>query len=471
MKAISSKLALYFGITLLVTVSTMFAVMGMPIIPLFILGGLIGVLIVYYCLTQPLIGFYIVTIISFFTAYPERLLKVSLPLTTGIEVLVLLIFLGTFSNRHRSQQGGGLLKTPTTLAFFIYILLICVEFFNPNMHSIGGWFFFVRRFSMFMLLYTLGYWLFDDMKKIKAFFKLWFGLALLAAGYSCFQQWFGMTSFEMDYLMSHPHEYKLYFQGGNIKKFSFLSDPTTFGIMAGACSAFMLVMAINEKKTKKRRLYFLVFFILLIGMSYSGTRTTNIMLPAALCLYGLMTITNKKTLITLLLFIVGATFIMFGPIENKTINRVRSTFNSKEESLEVRDINRKYIQPYIYAHPLGGGIATSGVQGEKYNLGHPLAGFPPDSGFLLAAIELGWIGYAITILVFFLILYQCVHYYFITSKEENKTLIISITVALFSIIITQYSQVSLGQLPTALFFYASLALVVRLKELGNYEEQ
>jgi hypothetical protein len=442
------------------------AAFGFTKVPLFIVGGLIGILIIYYCFTQPIIGFFIVTTISFFTAYPERLLRVSIPISTGIEVLVLLLFLGSYTYKIKTQQSN-LLKTPVSIALLIYCFYILIELFNPNMYSIGGWIFYVRRLLMFILLYIISYRLFDDLHKIKLFFKFWFVIAAVTAAYGCFQQWFGLLPFEMDYLMSNPHEYKLYFQGGTIRKFSFLSDPTTFGIMAGACSVFMLIMAINEKVPKKRKRQFVLFLVFTLGMSYSGTRTANIMLPSAICLYALLTITNKTTLITVFSFLLIAGFILFGPIQNKTINRMRSTFDSKEESGQVRDINRKYIQPYIYAHPLGGGVSTAGVMGEKYNPGHPLAGFPPDSGFLLAAIELGWVGYAVTILVYFLMLYQCVHYYFLTRSKEIRLLLAAIAVTLFSVVVTQYSQVSIGQLPTALFFYAVLAIVTRLKELGS----
>lgn len=446
-------------------------VMGLTKVPLFIIGGLIGLLIVYYCLVHPLIGFYIVTAISYFTAYPERILRMSIPITTGIEVLMLLLLIGSHLFLKKKIDQNDFFKTPVSLAFLIYLLLVGVEFFNPNMYSVAGWIFFLRRFIMFMLIYIISYRLFDTSEKIRTFLKFWIFLAFVTAAYACFQQWFGMLPFEMDYLMSNPHEYQLYFQGGTIRKFSFLSDPTTLGILEGSSSVFLLVLGINEKRPKRRNLMFAVFLVLVLGMTYSGTRTTNIMLPAALCLYALLTITNKTTLVTIFVFILAAAFIMFGPIENSTINRIRSTFDTKEESIAVRDMNRKYIQPYIYSHPIGGGISTSGVLGEKYNPGHPLAGFPPDSGLLLAAIELGWIGYAITILVYLLILYQCIHFFFQTGNERNRIFIAAITVSLFSIIITQYSQVTIGQLPTALFFYAALALVMRLKELGNYPEQ
>lgn len=460
-----SKQALSAAFAVVAIGSALCAAAGFAMLPFFAAAALAGIAIVYICFTQPRIGFYIITVISFFTALPDRLLRLPLPISTGIEVLVFIVFLGSFAVR-KKEAPSNLIRTPASIAFCLFALFLLIELFNPSMHSAAGWAFYIRRFGMFMLIYVVSYRLFPDVASIKTFLKLWFALAVLAAAYACFQQWFGLMPFEKDYLARHPHEYKLYFQGGTIKKFSFLSDPTTFGIMAGACSLFMLVLAINTKIVTKRRLYFAAFLVLTTGMSYSGTRTTNIMLPAGLALYALLTITNRTTLVTIFVAALTALFILFGPIENGTINRIRSTFNGKEESLAVRDENRRYIQPYIYSHPIGGGIATSGVHGEKYNPHHVLAGFPPDSGLLLAAIEMGWIGYALTILVYFLILYQCIHYYFLTRNVENKTFIIALTVALFTIIVTQYSQVTIGQLPTALFFYAVLSITARLKETG-----
>jgi putative inorganic carbon (hco3(-)) transporter len=71
--------------------------------------------------------------------------------------------------------------------------------------------------------------------------------------------------------------------------------------------------------------------------------------------------------------------VVFTPFfKGKTVERLRSAFELKENaSLNVRDVNRKLIQPYIYAHPIGGGLATSGKPGEAYNPDHRLAGFPP----------------------------------------------------------------------------------------------
>jgi cell division protein FtsW (lipid II flippase) len=208
---------------------------------------------------------------------------------------------------------------------------------------------------------------------------------------------------------------------------------------------------------------------LALGMLYSGTRTTTIMLPTGIALYSLMTIRNKTTLITLFVSFLVATFLMIAPIDSPALNRMRSTFNSEDESLNVRDENRHFIQPYIYDHPLGGGIAASGVEGMRFNPDHPLAGFPPDSGLLKIALDMGWIGLALTVIFYLMILYTGIQYYYRMHNEEYKKYIIAITTSLFSVMVTQYSQVSIGQIPNALFFYGAIALFKRLLEFDERE--
>ena len=184
-----------------------------------------------------------------------------------------------------------------------------------------------------------------------------------------------------------------------------------------------------------------------------------------------MTIRNKTTLITVFASAIIAFFILYIPIDNAVLNRVRSTFNSQDASLNVRDVNRHYIQPYIYAHPIGGGIATTGSEGLVYNPDHVLAGFPPDSGLLKAALEMGYIGLAFTMFFYLVILYQCIDYYFRLKNPEYKIYVVAIASALFAMIVTQYAQVAIGQIPGAIFFFGTISLIKRLVEFDENERR
>ncbi len=439
-------------------------------IPLIAGALLAGLIIIYYCLFQPLTGFYIVTTIAFLAFYPSRLLNKEIPLSTVVELLVLFLFLGTFLAQKKSMaKGGGLMKTSVSIFLLLYTLYYLAELFNPSMENMGGWFFSFKRYLVYVLIYIIAYRLIDTPEKLKYFIKFWIVFSFIAALYGCYQQWFGLLPMELNYIKSDPLEFKLLNQGGTIRKFSFLSDVVSFGILSGSMSVLTIILGINEKRKRVRNWLYFFSIILILGMLYSGTRTTTIILPAGIGLYIFMTIQNKTTLATMFACFLVAFFVLFAPINTPVLNRIRSTFNSKEESLKVRDINRHYIQPYIYAHPIGGGISTTGVEGKRFNPGHPLAGFPPDSGLLKAALELGWVGLTLTMLFYLAILYQGIHYHFCMQNKTLKVYMVAITGALFATIVTQYAQVSIGQIPGALFFFSALSVMKKIKEFDEEE--
>lgn len=461
---------LLFGILLLLTViAGFFAANGAAFVTFGIGGALLCVLIVYNCIFQPLSGYYLVTIVAFFSSFPQRVINKDLPISTFVELLILFLFIGTaWKSRGDENSKGSLLKSGITIFVIINALYFAIEFFNPN-NSPAGWIFSSKRYAVYLLFFVISYKLINTPERFRYFIKFWITMSFIAALYGCWQQWVGFFPFELNYLKNDPHEYALLFQGGVVRKFSFLDGVVTFGNLAGSMAVLVTILALTEKDKKRRNKLAFVAWILFLGMSYSGTRTTTIMMPAGIALYILTTLKNKATLMTMFITIMGVLFIMFAPIDNPTINRMRSTFDSKDESLNVRTMNRKSIQPYIYSHPMGGGIAASGVEGMRFNPRHRLAGFPPDSGLLKLALDMGWIGLALNLMMYLMILYQGIYYYFKMRNDEYKRYIIAITCSLFSVMVTMFAQVSIGQIPNALFFYAVLALYKRLMEFDEKE--
>lgn len=443
------------------------------IVPLGLAAALIGITIVYFCFFKPLIGFYLVTFIAFFMFYPSHLIGIELSVNPGLEVLVLFLFSGTlFRAKARREKRGALMKTLVSIMLIVYFAYFVIQAFNPNVPNIGGWQVPFRRLIICIMIYYISYTLLDTPDKLRFFFKFWIIFSFAAGAYGCYQQWFGYLPMEMRYIRAIPGAYDLLYQGGNLRKFSFLADVVTFGILSGSMAIFTLLMGLNEQKKRKRYVLFFMSLIMLLGMAYSGTRTTNILLPAAIALYGIINIQNKVTLIAVFVAILTAMFILFAPIhDNATINRIRTTFDSKDASLNVRDQNRHYIQPYIYSHPIGGGLSTVGEPGKMLYPGHPLAGFPADSYLLRAALEIGWIGLAISLLFNLCFLYQGIYYFFRMQNTEYKKYMVVILATLFPVIVTQYSQETIGQLPGAIFFFSCLSLTTRIKEFDDQDRR
>lgn len=432
--------------------------------------ALIGMVIIYFCLFKPIIGFYIVCTFSFFVFYPNHLLgRDILPLNTVLEILLLFVFLGTqISRKSGNTVQQGLIKTFVYFTLLLLTFYLAIQVFNPNVYGFSSWFAAFKRSLVFVLIYIIAYHLINTEEKFKYFIRFWIFFSFIVGAYGCYQQWFGYFSFELNYIRNIPGAFELLNQGGQLRKFSFLSDVVSFGVLGGCMAVFTLLLGINENSNRRKIFLFFIALIMALGMSYSGTRTTTIIIPAGLALYCLVTIQNKATILTIFITILAAMGILFAPIyHNPTLNRIRSTFDAQDASLDVRNINRHYIQPYLQEHAFGGGIGTTNNAGLYNHPYHKLAGFATDSGYLKAGLELGWIGLALLMLFNLAILYQGINYYFKMKDKKLKVYMVIILCTLFPNIITQYAQETVGQFPFGIFFFSSLSLMTRLFEFDK----
>ncbi|MEO5943122.1 MAG: O-antigen ligase family protein [Ferruginibacter sp.] len=458
-------------LVLLAIITGFFAANNMIFLMFGFTAALCSLVIIYQCFFNPVRGYYLLLVTAFFSSYPNRLLNKELPIGTFIDLLTLFLFLGTYWSAKRDEnQKGNLIKYGVTILLMINIFYFLLEVFNPNMDSVSGWLFVSKRYSVYILFYIISYRLINTPERLKFFFKFWIGMAFLAAAYGCYQQWFGYLPMELRYIQDHPHEYALMFQGGVLRKISFLDIGPTFGNLCGFMTVMCVILLLNVKDKKNKYRLGFITLILFLGMSYAGIRTTTILLPTGIALYILMALKNKATLITLFTTIIAFLFLIFAPIDNPTINRMRSTFDSKDESLNVRTTNRQSIQPYLHEHPFGGGVATSGQNGVRFNPDHKLAGFPPDSALMAIVLDMGWIGLVLTMLFYLIIIYQGIYFYFRVENNEYKLYLIAVTCALFAVVISLFSTNSIDQIPNALFFYGVISLYKRMAEFDEREQ-
>lgn len=446
------------------------------------LGGTNGALIAgviiacgvgVYSLINFEFGFYVSIILGFIIFFVGRLTKDAIPGALLVDLQINASFVGLLIHKVVNREPFFKNANHTiTWAYLLYTIFLFGQLFNPNMHSVDGWILVFRKFIEFVMTYFIAINIFRSYKKIRFFLMFWAGCALFAGAYGCYQQWFGLFDFETEWIWSVPGRAGLYaLDGGGFRKFSTLSGPASYGTIMGASALLLGILTIKQKVFSKKLLLLTATVFVVLGMAYSGTRTAYFIFFSGAVLYILMTINNLSTMITACLFFMAFVVIMWGPIYgNQTINRIRSTFNTDDSSLEVRDVNRNRIQPYIYDHPIGGGVATSGVQGQTYNPSHYLAGFPPDSGFIKTAIETGWVGFFFQCLLYCLILLSSVRVFYRSNNKTSKLYSLAAVVTLFSFVISQYGQVSIGQIPDFFLFYTLLAVIVSLRNLNTESE-
>jgi putative inorganic carbon (HCO3(-)) transporter len=438
-----------------------------PKVPLMIACVAAGLFFVLACFYYPELSYYTYLYSIIIFTLPARLFGIALPLGVLIPVTGYLCVLSIMASQYRKRiNSADFWKTPISMMMLLLFFFLLLEAFNPEINSRAGWWNFFQKQILYILFYYVSFLMFDSLEKIRRFVKLWIILATGIALWGIKQQYFGFTAFEDAWIHGDANTTNLLFQGGMFRKFSLLPDPASFGIMCTSSALFTLVLAIRTPIKKIRNQLYIVTFLQIIASSYSGTRTCNVMLLAGLLSYIIFTINEKRTIIVLISSIGIALFLLFGPLRNSpVIFRIKTTFEgSKEPSNMVRDVNRKNIQPYIYNHPLGGGLQSCGVEGLKFYPTHRLAGYPPDSGYMKIMLEQGWIGLAINIIFYFIILQRGITGFYDSRKAEIKTLYIAFTVCFFSLVVGQYSQLGISQYPQYLFYLATLVIFYKLKE-------
>lgn len=440
-----------------------------------VVAALIGTVIVILTIRYPIVGFYICLVFSFFIFDFVRFTSTDLPLVSFLDLYIYVTFFGVILNKLVKREKFWLYcNSPIVFMYVLVFLYFLFQFFNPNGGSKEMYFLVSRRYIALLLFFYMAIQLFKTKKDIKRFFKVFLILSVICGLYAVYQHIFGMLRYEFDAMFRDPELQKVamdFMRIGRLRQFSFLSDCTAFGLLMAGAAVIPIVMLMQMKwKLSIRIGLWVSLIVLVLAMSYSGTRTATVMLLGEIALYICITLNQRKTLILTGIVVVGLAAILTMPsFGNQTIARLKTTFDTEDASLNVRDVNRKRIQPYIYSHPIGGGVRTTGAMFEEENRGHPLAGFPTDSGLLSIVLETGWIGLLLQCFTYFVFLQQGIHYYFKSRNLTNKAMLLAATVFLFGYVIAQYSQVAISQVPGSIAFYSLLAVIIRLPQIEEME--
>ncbi len=108
------------------------------IINFLVIAGIGGTIVAAICILQPLTGFYLTVLFSCFAFYPQRL-GITVPVNTGIEVLILLNFIGAYFKRSKDplNEYVSFIRTPVSIGFILYTAFFLVETIQPE-YVFGG---------------------------------------------------------------------------------------------------------------------------------------------------------------------------------------------------------------------------------------------------------------------------------------------------------------------------------------------
>jgi len=466
---ISKKFNSVLGVTLLFIVAIIigaiagtFGIKGAIIS----LGGVIGAGMVLTALFNQYIGIYFVLTLGTFVTFLSKI--VDLPFGTSLDLFLAVMSLGVLM-KQAYRRDGTFLKNPLTVPIVIWVLYNLMQVLNPAAVSRLAWVYTVRSMAVLILLYFIASHALNSYRRIINVFKYMLGLAFISALYGLYQEYIGFTEFEYKWLYSDPKRFQLIFQWARLRVFSFFSDPTNYGMYMAYYGVICSILILGPFKIWQKITLGIAALSMFWAIGLAGSRTPVVLVPFGFVVFVLLTL-DKKILITMACVGLIGTAGILKSTSNAILFRIQSAFliDKSADTINVRLNNQKMIQPFIQAHPFGAGLGSAGEWGARFAPDSILAKFPPDSGFVRIAVELGWIGLLLYCFLLLRIIHFSTYCYLRVKHPKIKIIYLCITVMMFMLILASYPQEAIIQLPTSIFFYVSLAIITRLKD---FEEE
>ena len=425
---------------------------------LILFSSILAAPLAYASVVYPRFGIVALIICSFFVNYSSRYLPEPTPIGLVIDVLTYLLILGFFIKK-KNGEGWAYFNDPISWFVLVWIGYNLFEIINPNAVSILAWVFTVRTVGFIMLMYFIFLYHIRSVSFIRLLLKLWLGLALVGAISALQQEFIGLFPFEHNWLHRYPMRYELLFIGGHLRKWGIFSDPPVLAYNMIAASLICLSLLFKTMQPYKKVILTGLIFIYLMAMFYTGTRAAYVLLPSSLIMLAILKF-NKKLIYATVVTALFLGILIKIPSKNPSLVRFQTAFApSKDASFNVRAENQKRIQPYILTHPIGGGLGSTGLWGERFAPHSFLASFPPDSGYVRVAVEMGWVGLLIFCIFNFVILNRGIYYYYLIKDPELKTYCMAMVLIIFGLNIGNYPQQAFIQYPTNILFFLATAIL------------
>lgn len=427
------------------------AIAGIPVI---LIALPIGVALLW----RTDIGLYLMLLLAFTISVFNRLFE-NIPMGIAMDAIIGVMMCGLLY-RAQYHRNWSAFRTPISIAIVMWAGMNILELLNPVAPSRTAWFYVVRPAVEYMMLYFIAYQTLDTPGKLFRFFYCLIAFSIISALWGIWQATFGYFAWEYNYVASHDLIH-LVFNYGRWRAIGSIGSPSQFGIIMAFMCVCCLSLAFAATSFWKKICLWMATGITGLAMVYSGTRSAYVIVPIFLIVWVVLS-KNPKMYFMLLLGGIAMTIIIMTPSNNYHIQRIQSTFQpSADASYQTRAKNRSMIFPWIVNHPIGGGLGSTGVWGQRFSPGTFLANFPPDSGLIRVAVELGWIG-----LFFFLYLYYRVIIYgskaVMKMKNANyKSIVAGIIGGIVALLVVEWGQEVVGVFPMSILFWLVLAILFR----------
>lgn len=429
-----------------------------------ILGALFAILSYYPIDKNPVYGILILMASTFMLPIGARIFRLDdMPVTTFIEAINVIFFIA-LALKGRLRGGNTFIGILVLIWFFLEL----GEVVNPNANSRIASVFAFRIVIMFTMAFFASYSAIRTKRDLYVFIHGWIGMVLIAALYGYYQEFVGLPSWDYEWATSSEFHYKLLFTWGRLRKFGFFTSPGEFAqVMVYGGTACLILAFMPRMSPFRRGLLFLSALIMFVAMTFSGSRTAMIMLTVGFFVFAAITLKRSVLIVVAIMAMVGSVLI-FKSYSVKALHVMKTAFEGTEDaSMKVRIANQRVLRDYIKRNPVGFGLGSIGFYGVKYS-GHTFIGsFPPDSEYVKIAVDNGWVGFTVWMILQILIFCWGINAYFSIKDWELKDLMVIPLVWFFMIIIAQYPQEFFRAPVQAILWAVCVAMIAKIKSLDS----
>lgn len=423
------------------------------------------ILAVYGAFKYPMAVFWLLCIYNYvvFGLTRNQLMPSGIPISLvpeGLEIILLAVAIIDARKTPNFERAGN---------FMLYSLAIwcgfcTLEVLNDTCNlgiNVGAWYQGARIVAFQIMYVFLVFTIYiNNTKRLVQYLLFWAGLSLFGSLYAIKQKFIGFSPAESAWLVGSVTHV---LQGGTlIRYFSVYSDAANFGEGVACASVAFFIFGITSKIKKYRYLFLITGALCVWGMLLSGTRTAMGCLGAGIISYIFLSKSMKIAIPVTIFFGLAFTFLAFTNIGqgNQQIRRMRSVFNKKDQSANVRTINQETMRKYLREAPWGIGLGMYGEQVPKNNKYTLMSTIPPDSHYVYIWIHTGKIGIITFIITMLMMLGgACWIVLFRLRSPSLRGIGAGFCCAFIGIQLGAYGNEILFQFPNCLVFYGGLTLV------------
>ena len=320
-----------------------------------------------------------------------------------------------------------------------------------------------------LLMIPLIFILFDKRKDLNVFLYIWAFFSILGTLKGIMQMTIGVDLFEQRWLDNGGAVTHILF--GKLRVFSFYSDAGQFGASQGHTGVVFGILAMNKKDNLKVRIFYAITALMgLYGMMISGTRGAIAVPVMGAVLYIILRKNIKVMVLGLLAGIAVFVFFKYTSIGNSNYNirRMRTAFDPNDASLLVRLENQRKLKDYMSTRPFGGGIGSAGNWGQRFSSTTFLANTPTDSWYVSIWAEQGIVGLILHLFILLYIVFKSSYIIMFKIRDDwVRAQMSALAAGLFGIMAASYGNGVLGQIPTGLLIYSTMAYLFLSKKLDQ----